>query len=499
MKRYYLEMLSKSDEGRKVEVHSSLTLGRGEGNDLIFKGEEAEIVSGRHALLAIKGHSLWLRDLDSTNGTYVGKVKVTERELLGGEIISLGPMGPALRVEISDQPARIHGGSETVMSPREEVGLLSRHHPGNRSRILEMSKKLRKGNSHHEAILGILNDPDRLARLLKGGVKPERVADWLGGAGRAFAKQRLHVIWMGWGLGTLSIVAMALLGYQNITYRVRLKHQGALLDQIEFMEQGLQGLAKAGGDKTADKSRMVHQILRAERQLIRIREKLRLPDRANTYRQPLGFDVHQVLDELGKKGFIAPESFILSVQSQIDYFCRPENRATVQRGFARKVRYQAIIEKELSRMKLPSGFLYIAMQESLLDPQALSGNDARGLWQFVPITAREYDLQVPEDWKKLPPSEDQRTNPSLSTRAAAQHLHLLYSEFGDAALAMAAYNAGASKMRRVLRQIEDPINDRDFWYLYRMGLLPEETNQYVPKIIAIILIDRNREKYGFRI
>ncbi len=52
-------------------------------------------------------------------------------------------------------------------------------------------------------------------------------------------------------------------------------------------------------------------------------------------------------------------------------------------------------------------------------------------------------------------------------------------------------------MRRVLAQIEDPVHDRDFWYLYRMGLMHDETNEYVPKIIAMVLIDRNRTKYGF--
>jgi membrane-bound lytic murein transglycosylase D len=97
------------------------------------------------------------------------------------------------------------------------------------------------------------------------------------------------------------------------------------------------------------------------------------------------------------------------------------------------------------------------------------------------------------------PERDERTRPLASTRAAARYLHVLYSEFGDAALAMAAYNAGAGKMRKTLRRIEDPVNDRDFWYIYRMGMMSPETREYVPKIIAMILIDRNRERYGFKV
>ena len=73
----------------------------------------------------------------------------------------------------------------------------------------------------------------------------------------------------------------------------------------------------------------------------------------------------------------------------------------------------------------------------------------------------------------------------------------LYAEFGDVALAMAAYNAGEGRIRKALRSIDDPINNRDFWYIYRVGILAAETNEYVPKIIATMIIDKNRARYGF--
>ena len=104
LKRFFLTVLDGAPLVRKVEVFSSITLGRSHGNDLAFTGEEFGIVSARHALVALKGSSLWLRDLDSTNGTFVGKTRVTERELLGSEIIMLGPDGPAMQVEVMDVP-----------------------------------------------------------------------------------------------------------------------------------------------------------------------------------------------------------------------------------------------------------------------------------------------------------------------------------------------------------------------------------------------------------
>jgi hypothetical protein len=507
LKRFFLTVLDSAPIVRKVEVFSSITLGRSRGNDLAFDGEEHGIVSGRHALVALKGTSLWLRDLDSTNGTFVGKTRVTERELLGGEIIMLGPNGPAMRVEVMDVPeepseagTRRAKGRETTTMMASQLGLISRKQGGagggNKSLILEMARRLRSTNNPQEVMQGLLRDPERLSRLLQGGVMPERVADWLGGIGNRFARSRKRILWVGGVLGLFAAAALSVLGWQNYSYRQKLKRQGDLLAQIHELEKGLDAPATPGED-SPERSKAVHQLLAAEKQLLQLREKLKLPDRAATYRDPLGADVHQVLEELGKKAFIVPESFIKTVQEQIAYFSAPGNRATLERCFARKPRFESLIRQELLKKNLPVDFLYIAMQESLLDSAAQSGNDARGLWQMVPETAREFDLQVPEDWKAAPAWEDERTRPRASTRAAAKYLHTLYSEFGDAALAMAAYNAGAGKMRKTLRRIEDPINDRDFWYIYRMGMMSPETREYVPKIIAMILIDRNRAKYGF--
>ncbi|GEM_PF-744849 len=513
MKRFFLEVLSGSADIGKIEVFASVTLGRSHGNDLAFTGDDAGIVSGRHALVALKSQSLWLRDLDSTNGTFVGKIRVTERELLGGEIISLGPNGPAMRVEVMDvKDLPADDGTDTLMAQGRqtttmpamraaEMGLLSKSggkSSGNRSLILEMAKRLRKTNSPQEVMQGLARDPERLARLLQGGVMPERVADWVGGIGSKVARSRKRILWVGGVLGLASAIALSVLGWQNYSYRARIKKQGDLLSQIHDLETGLDGFSANGEEQSPERAKVVHQLLDAERQLFQIREKLKLPDRAPTYRMPLGSDVHQVLEELGKKGFIVPESFIKTVQAQIEEFTKPGNRATLERCFRRKPRFEAIIRQELARKNLPPDFLYIAMQESLLDSAAQSDNDARGLWQMIPETAKEYDLQVPDNWKKIAPEKDERTRPRAATRAAAKYLHVLYSEFGDAALAMAAYNAGEGKMRKTLRRIEDPVNDRDFWYIYRMGMMSPETREYVPKIIAMILIDRNREKYGFK-
>ncbi len=63
-------------------------------------------------------------------------------------------------------------------------------------------------------------------------------------------------------------------------------------------------------------------------------------------------------------------------------------------------------------------------------------------------------------------------------------------------LAMAAYNAGEGRIMGALRKIDDPMRNRDFWYIYRMGYLAEETNEYIPRVLALMILDENQEMFG---
>lgn len=133
------------------------------------------------------------------------------------------------------------------------------------------------------------------------------------------------------------------------------------------------------------------------------------------------------------------------------------------------------------------------MIESGFNPKALSHAGARGLWQFMPHTARKYGLKVDA-------VSDERIDPPKATYAAAEYLKDLIGIFGAKSsimLVMAAYNAGEKRVMDALRKIEDPIRDRDFWYIYKMGYLAEETNEYIPRILALMIIDNNREYFGF--
>ena len=110
---------------------------------------------------------------------------------------------------------------------------------------------------------------------------------------------------------------------------------------------------------------------------------------------------------------------------------------------------------------------------------------ARGMWQFMASRARGYGLHR-DVWV------DERQDPEKSTRAAARHLKDLYNQFGDWYLAMAAYNSGPGTVQSAVKR----TGYADFWELYRRNVLPKETRNYVPIIVAVTIMAKNPAQYG---
>lgn len=146
---------------------------------------------------------------------------------------------------------------------------------------------------------------------------------------------------------------------------------------------------------------------------------------------------------------------------------------TMRTFLARAEAMRSLITPVLERHGIPKDFLYLAVIESGLDPTAVSRARAVGPWQFMHFTAREMGLSL--DW-----AVDERRDPVAATDAAARYLRSLHDEFGDWALAAAAYNAGPWRVRSAM-QI---YSESTFWALARRGALPRETTHYVPKLIA---------------
>ena len=160
----------------------------------------------------------------------------------------------------------------------------------------------------------------------------------------------------------------------------------------------------------------------------------------------------------------------------------------IMRGWLRRLgSYRASMEAALVREGLPKGLVFVAMIESGFTAGALSSKAAGGFWQFIPEVARAYGLEV-SFWV------DERRDPEKSTAAAARYLGDLHHRFGNWELALAGYNAGVfAVLDSIVR-----YNTNDFWTLCRVEAgLPYETTEYVPKVLAVAIVERNRAAFGF--
>ncbi|MCZ6671284.1 MAG: LysM peptidoglycan-binding domain-containing protein [Acidobacteria bacterium] len=157
-------------------------------------------------------------------------------------------------------------------------------------------------------------------------------------------------------------------------------------------------------------------------------------------------------------------------------------------GLRNSGRFMPMILKIFAEEGVPLDLAYMAHVESSYKTRAYSRAKAMGIWQFIQSTGRVYGLHR-DDWV------DDRANPEKATRAAARHLKDLYETFDDWYLAMAAYNAGSGRVRSAIRR----TRSRDFWVLRRTRYLRRETRNYVPAILATILIAKDLEKYGFHV
>jgi membrane-bound lytic murein transglycosylase D len=175
------------------------------------------------------------------------------------------------------------------------------------------------------------------------------------------------------------------------------------------------------------------------------------------------------------------------VLSFLNFFQTPRGRSIVETGLRRAGRYREMIARVLSEEGVPQDLIYLAQAESAFQPTALSRAGARGMWQFVAYRGQEYGLR--HTWWL-----DERQDPEKATRAAAQHLRDLYKMFGDWYLAMAAYNCGPGNVQKAIER----TGYADFWELYRRNVLPKETKNYVPIILALTLIAKDAPHYGIQ-
>jgi membrane-bound lytic murein transglycosylase D len=183
--------------------------------------------------------------------------------------------------------------------------------------------------------------------------------------------------------------------------------------------------------------------------------------------------------------FDIPVTYNKRVSYWISYF--QDNGKDWFRGWLeRSTRFMPFIQSELRKAGLPQDLGFMVMIESGFLPNAISHAQAVGPWQFIAPTGRRYGLE--QQWWL-----DERRDLAKSTEAATKYLRDLFEEFGSWYLVAASYNMGEGGLRRQIKK----YRTRDFWALAQMGALPRETTDYVPKIIAAMMIAKSPSLYGF--
>jgi len=174
------------------------------------------------------------------------------------------------------------------------------------------------------------------------------------------------------------------------------------------------------------------------------------------------------------------------VASYINFFANTQRgHNTLLHSFQRAGRYKMMIQRVMAEEGVPQDLIYLAVAESSFQPRALNAQSgAGGMWQFMPhgnygLVRNQY--------------VDERFDPEKSTRAYARYMKFIYDQTGDWYLTMAGYNWGTGNVQRAVEK----TGYADFWELYKRHNLPAETQNYVPEILAAIIIANHPTQYGF--
>lgn len=176
------------------------------------------------------------------------------------------------------------------------------------------------------------------------------------------------------------------------------------------------------------------------------------------------------------------------IQGFLNYYMG-RGRSTMESGLRRSGRFIEMARRIFREEGVPQDLVWLGQVESAWSPVARSWAAAVGLWQFIPGTAARFGLYQDA-------FIDERCSFEKATRASARYLKFLGDRYnGNWELAMAAYNCGEHRVDRGIERLGSP----DFWELYSRGLLPRETRNYVPNILATILIAKNPARFGFQV
>ena len=498
--------LSGSLRGRtSTSAKPTLRVGRAADCDVRFHKARDPKVSNHHAEFLFEDGCWFVVDTASTNGTLVEGRRIGKHRLRQGEEVQFGKGGPLLRVEFDAQEG-LGGAMKT-----EAVSVTAVHAAGGHHRMVSPSPRIDATSELSRISSDLQESADtataKLAEIAARKVAQERAKAGGMSSGKtmlimastlkqvqrttqaATARRWVKVVAAVAGLAAVIVAVMGIVIAQQKRQIEELVKQKERIDKdIEAVEQQIS--EESEPQRLAALEEKLNTLTgNAQSTLTALGKSDKKKAEALAERgDELDRQIRDILRKFDADTYAVPPIFKERLRFHVDEL--------VKFIYGRKQRYWPMITRQFSALGLPEEMAYVAWAETQFDPKAKSAAGAAGMWQMMASTAQSYGLRVDA-------SVDERYDPEKETRAAARHLANLLAEYGSDSfmLAMASYNRGEAGVRRVLREIaQEPggfrKEKRDFWHLYRMRKLPEETREYVPKVLAAVIVSRDAKKLG---
>ncbi|EXI65077.1 MAG: Membrane-bound lytic murein transglycosylase D precursor [Candidatus Accumulibacter sp. SK-11] len=465
----------------------------------------------RHHLAVRKDDGRWrICNLGSANGVYIDDRLIEhEAELSLPARVSLGPSGIWLQITRIPQ-------EKAVATPVAQSGPALQQ----RRNLAPEDIKARL-LAENEA-----EDSGDYTRIVRRIIHEDRVI-----RKRSYKK----VIWV---LGILFSLSLSMAAYQQIalanTRQLALemfydiKTLEVSLSQADIkLEESADTLDKAMAAITNERLRVVDDQLKAEREKITAERKRMLQEReklaamkgkyrqyveeanslrlrfptAKRYEEEL---IARVASELGESELELPDDFVAEVRKYIQYW---QGSARMQKAMdnIEKNNYLPVVTGALKKHGLPLYFIYLPLQESNYDTQAIGPQTrfgiAKGAWQLLATTAQEYGVPAgPLADVAAYDAQDARFDFAQATQAGVKYLKRIYSSEAQASglLVMASYNYGDTRVRKMIREMPDNPRERNFWKFARQYQLPKETHDYVFYILSAAVIGEDPRHFGFK-
>lgn len=508
-----------TESARFVFVHG-FTAGRAEDNAVVIP---SALVSRHHLAVRWENGEWWIHDTKSTNGVSVGGRLVDQRARLElPALVLVGTSGTQLEItrpgQVAPRPAAAPRAPAPADSPTPPPPPATQ---GGSDRNLSPEQIRARLLAEHEA-----PDVGEYTRMIRKVIREDRSK-----RGRKYK----GAIWM---LVVLFAAAAGLVAYQQIAltnarnlaiemfYDIKVLEVSLaqadmrLEESAQLLERTMKAVARENLRAEQDRIRVEQEMLAAQQQrLAQEQEKLgRMKARYQQYVQEanaLRFTlptaaryeeelIARVARAFGESELELPAGFVAEVRRYIGYW---QGSARLRRGIENLERndYAPVVLSALEQERLPAHFIYLPLQESNYENQAIGPETrfgiAKGAWQLLATTAQDYGLTPgPLAAVREFDERDDRFDFARATRAAAKHLRRIYGTEAQASglLVLASYNYGHGRMRTMIRGMPDNPRERNFWKFIGQYELPKETYDYVFYIFSAAVIGEDPKHFGLQ-